>query len=324
MATATPNGTFSARGLSKVSSVCGGRSVSKASADATCSARLPHSLLPDNQDDRHRPRHQHGGKQHRQKTSRPRNAPSAVTSFKSPAPSARTATKGSNNPNPSACAQQRELRTHPAAKKPYSAQTPTPNPGTVSQFGMRRHRQSVHPATAAKTRGQHPYSLARRTREIHGLGHAPPKVGLQSGRDVSIRIQRDRTAKAEERPKGPSSADFHTVRQASQSVPASYERSGGNRQAALAPGKRSSYNARMTYTPEPIDTSHVELSPDILRLTEQLSRNAHEVWAQERIAQGWRYGESAAIPAKSIPPSCPMNSCPSPRKSSTAIPPWER
>ena len=51
------------------------------------------------------------------------------------------------------------------------------------------------------------------------------------------------------------------------------------------------YNFRMTYTPAPIDTSHVELSDDILRLTEQLAQNAHELWAQERVAQGWRHGK---------------------------------
>lgn len=46
----------------------------------------------------------------------------------------------------------------------------------------------------------------------------------------------------------------------------------------------------MSYKPAPIDVSHVQLSPEICALTEQLARNAHEVWAQERIAQGWRLG----------------------------------
>jgi ryanodine receptor 2 len=46
----------------------------------------------------------------------------------------------------------------------------------------------------------------------------------------------------------------------------------------------------MSYTPQPIDTSSVQLSPDILDLTEKLARNTHEVWAQERIAQGWVFG----------------------------------
>ncbi|MBQ9902862.1 MAG: Ryanodine receptor Ryr [Clostridia bacterium] len=45
------------------------------------------------------------------------------------------------------------------------------------------------------------------------------------------------------------------------------------------------------YTPKPIDTSDVELSEDILELTELLSKNTHEVWSAGRMAQGWTYGE---------------------------------
>ena len=48
----------------------------------------------------------------------------------------------------------------------------------------------------------------------------------------------------------------------------------------------------MTYTPHPIDTSDIQLSEDILQLTEKLAENTHEVWSAERIAQGWQYGET--------------------------------
>lgn len=48
--------------------------------------------------------------------------------------------------------------------------------------------------------------------------------------------------------------------------------------------------ADITYIPHPIDTSAVELSEDILELTEKLAKNTHDVWAAERIAQGWTYG----------------------------------
>ncbi|MCX7097039.1 MAG: RyR domain-containing protein [Methylococcales bacterium] len=44
------------------------------------------------------------------------------------------------------------------------------------------------------------------------------------------------------------------------------------------------------YLPQPIDTSAVSLSPDILQLTEQLAENAHNQWAQQRLQSGWRYG----------------------------------
>jgi hypothetical protein len=44
------------------------------------------------------------------------------------------------------------------------------------------------------------------------------------------------------------------------------------------------------YVPTPIDTSRVELPRDIKELTELLARNAHEVWARQRIADGWTHG----------------------------------
>lgn len=46
----------------------------------------------------------------------------------------------------------------------------------------------------------------------------------------------------------------------------------------------------MTYEPRPIDTSSVELPPDLLALTERLARHAHDVWARQRLADGWRWG----------------------------------
>ena len=45
------------------------------------------------------------------------------------------------------------------------------------------------------------------------------------------------------------------------------------------------------YTPKPLDTSKIFLSAELLELTELLSRNTHEVWAQQRIADGWKYGK---------------------------------
>jgi len=45
-----------------------------------------------------------------------------------------------------------------------------------------------------------------------------------------------------------------------------------------------------SYTPQPLDTSHVELPTDLLELTELLAKNTHEVWAKQRLAEGWKYG----------------------------------
>lgn len=44
------------------------------------------------------------------------------------------------------------------------------------------------------------------------------------------------------------------------------------------------------YTPKPIDTTDVELSEELLLLTEQLARNVHDNWAVGRLNDGWIYG----------------------------------
>ena len=46
----------------------------------------------------------------------------------------------------------------------------------------------------------------------------------------------------------------------------------------------------MSYKPEPIDTAGVELSADIVELTEILAKNAHDTWARQRMRDGWSYG----------------------------------
>ena len=45
------------------------------------------------------------------------------------------------------------------------------------------------------------------------------------------------------------------------------------------------------YTPQPIDTTDVKLPEELGLLVEQMSKNVHEVWAETRIKQGWKYGE---------------------------------
>ena len=45
------------------------------------------------------------------------------------------------------------------------------------------------------------------------------------------------------------------------------------------------------YKPNPIKTEEIELSEDLLNLTEKLAENTHDVWAEGRIKDGWTYGE---------------------------------
>jgi hypothetical protein len=46
----------------------------------------------------------------------------------------------------------------------------------------------------------------------------------------------------------------------------------------------------MTYQPKPLDTSSVVLTDELKQLTELLARNTHDVWAQQRMDQGWIFG----------------------------------
>lgn len=45
------------------------------------------------------------------------------------------------------------------------------------------------------------------------------------------------------------------------------------------------------YTPHPIDTSDIQLPEELNPLLEAMAKNVHEIWAQERMNQGWTYGE---------------------------------
>ena len=45
------------------------------------------------------------------------------------------------------------------------------------------------------------------------------------------------------------------------------------------------------YNPKPIDTSDIILDKEIMKLSEQLAKNTHEVWAAGRVADGWVWGE---------------------------------
>ncbi|WP_121663758.1 RyR domain-containing protein [Metabacillus litoralis] len=47
----------------------------------------------------------------------------------------------------------------------------------------------------------------------------------------------------------------------------------------------------MTYNPKPIETSHIQLPKEMEELREKLAENIHEVWASQRIQEGWTYGE---------------------------------
>lgn len=60
-------------------------------------------------------------------------------------------------------------------------------------------------------------------------------------------------------------------------------------------------NSMKTYTPRPIDLSDVELTEDLNELREAIAENAHEIWAENRQAEGWSYGPQRDDKLKQTP-----------------------
>lgn len=68
------------------------------------------------------------------------------------------------------------------------------------------------------------------------------------------------------------------------------------------------------YIPKPIDTSDVILDGEILSLSEALARNTHEVWSENRIKDGWKYGERRDDEARLHPCLVPYDELPEEEK----------
>ena len=65
-----------------------------------------------------------------------------------------------------------------------------------------------------------------------------------------------------------------------------------------------------TYTPRPADTSNVQLSEELMQLTEEMARNVHDVWAVGRIAEGWSWGSERNDARKENPCLVPYEKLP--------------
>ena len=66
----------------------------------------------------------------------------------------------------------------------------------------------------------------------------------------------------------------------------------------------------MNYKPKPIDTSDIELSKELIDLTEKLAENVHEVWSVNRINEGLIYGEERDDLKKTTPCLVPYDQLP--------------
>ena len=70
----------------------------------------------------------------------------------------------------------------------------------------------------------------------------------------------------------------------------------------------------MVYEPEPIDTAAATLNEEILKLTELLAKNAHDIWARQRLAEGWTYGPERDDAKKQHPCLVPYEQLPESEK----------
>ncbi|MBQ2540234.1 MAG: Ryanodine receptor Ryr [Paludibacteraceae bacterium] len=70
----------------------------------------------------------------------------------------------------------------------------------------------------------------------------------------------------------------------------------------------------LKYTPQPIDTTAIELPQELMDLAEEMAKNVHEVWAAGRMAEGWIYGEVRDDARKTHPCLLPYEELPESEK----------
>lgn len=71
---------------------------------------------------------------------------------------------------------------------------------------------------------------------------------------------------------------------------------------------------REEYVPRPVDVSDVRLPEELAPLVEVMAKNVHEVWAAERIKEGWSYGEVRNDELKTHPCLVPYEQLPESEK----------
>ena len=68
------------------------------------------------------------------------------------------------------------------------------------------------------------------------------------------------------------------------------------------------------YRPKPIDTSQVELPESILPLVDSLAEHLHELWARQRMTEGWTPGPQQLGGTKEHPHLVPFGQLPDSEK----------
>ena len=68
------------------------------------------------------------------------------------------------------------------------------------------------------------------------------------------------------------------------------------------------------YVPHPIDVDSIPLAVDLEELQEAIAENAHDIWADTRIKEGWTYGEERDDANKTHPDLIPYTALPDSEK----------
>ena len=70
----------------------------------------------------------------------------------------------------------------------------------------------------------------------------------------------------------------------------------------------------MDHQPRPIDTTGVALPVELGPLTERLAENSHDLWAGQRLSQGWTFGPQRDDARKLHPCLVPYDQLPDSEK----------
>jgi len=68
------------------------------------------------------------------------------------------------------------------------------------------------------------------------------------------------------------------------------------------------------YEPVPIETDHIPIDEHLALLIEDLARNTHDVWARQRMMEGWTFGPTRDDALKQTPCLVPYDQLPESEK----------
>jgi len=71
---------------------------------------------------------------------------------------------------------------------------------------------------------------------------------------------------------------------------------------------------KMAYEPKPIDTTKIKLPDELMVLMERLAEHNHDVWAMQRIKDGWTYCLTRNDEKKEHPDLVPYDELPESEK----------